>query len=586
MAKKESVDNNSSIISNYKKIWPYVRPYKKRAILALLITIPVGCMDAAIAWILKPYMDNVMIEKSIEMTAIIPIFIIMFSLVQSLLNYSAVYLNSWVGKKVTMDLKFDLFQKLMLYDPAFFDKTTSGKVQYKFNQDAEKACNGLLSNLRMFTTRIFASISLIFVLFWNSWQLSIIALIVLFIAVYPLSNIKKKIKSIIAKSVSTGSKIMTHYNEAFAANRVITSYNLHEFEKKRFRETQNEVFNLDMSLTKKTGILSPLMHFIISFGIAGTLWYGSHLITTNQLTPGGFVSFITALLMLYQPVRSLGSNFAAVQQAIVAMERAFNALEKTPSIKNCESPIILNGITDSIEYKNVTFSYAKDKKILNKINLKINKGEVVAFVGNSGGGKSTIVNLLPRFYDVTDGSIEIDGVNIKSYDLKSLRNNISVVFQDNVLFAGSIYHNITLGNENVTKEEIDSAIENACLKEFISSLKDGLNTEIGERGILLSGGQRQRIAIARAFLKKAPIVILDEATSALDNKSEAVVQKAIYNLMVNHTVLIVAHRLSTIRNAHKIVVVNNGEIAEIGSHEELINKEESIYSSLYLTQQE
>ena len=266
------------------------------------------------------------------------------------------------------------------------------------------------------------------------------------------------------------------------------------------------------------------------------------------------------------------------------MDRVFSLMRSVPAIHNSPDAIELKDVKEKIEYKNVSFSYIKNKPVLKNVNLSIDVGQTIAFVGNSGGGKTTFVNLLPRFYDVKSGSVMIDGVDVRKYDLNSLRDKIAIVFQDNFLFAGTIRENILLGKENVSEEEINNAIKSSCLSEFIASLDNGLDTEIGERGVLLSGGQKQRIAIARAFLKNAPIVILDEATSALDNKSEAVVQQAIDNLMKDRTVFIIAHRLSTVRNADRIVVVNYGEIVETGTHEELLSKEDSVYASLYKSQ--
>lgn len=573
-----------NLVRNYSRMAPYVRPYWIRAVVSLVITIPIGAMDAVIAWALKPYMDSVMIEKTVQSTSLIPLLIVLFSLIQSLLNYAATYLNSWVGNKITMDLKFTLFKKMVHNDPAFFDKNTSGDIQYRFNSDAELACNGLLSNLKLFTTRLFSSIALIFVLFWNSWQLSIIALIVLFGALYPLAGVRRKIKGIMKKTVFSGSRIMTHYNEAFAGNRVITSYNLYGYQVSCFRNTLQEVFKLGMKMVKRTGLLTPMMHFIVSLGIAGVIFIGSYLINQGQLTTGGFVSFITALLMLYTPVKSIGSTFTNVQMSFLAMERVFELLDKVPMIRSKPHAPLLTQIRRDIVYRDVSFEYVPGRPVLKHVNLTIPKGHTIAFVGNSGGGKTTFVNLLPRFYDVSSGAILIDGTDIRDLNLDSLRDKIAVVFQDNILFAGTIRHNIMLGKEGATEEEVRHAVTNACLDEFIESLPQGLDTEIGERGILLSGGQRQRIAIARAFIKNAPIVILDEATSALDNKSEQIVQQAIYNLMADRTVFIVAHRLSTVRNADKIVVINQGEIVESGTHEELIARENSVYASLYRTQ--
>jgi len=337
-------------------------------------------------------------------------------------------------------------------------------------------------------------------------------------------------------------------------------------------------------MTQRTGILSPMMHFIVSVGIAAVIWLGSYLIVSNTITPGNFVSFIAALIMLYTPIKAIGNNFNAVQVALLAMDRVFELLDGVPDIRNKRGAKELKGLKKGIEYKNVCFEYEKGKPVLKDVNLKIKKGETVAFVGNSGGGKTTMVNLLPRFYDVKSGAVLFDGVDVKDLEVDSLRENIAVVFQDNFLFSGTIRDNIMLGKENATEEEVKAAIKNACLDEFIDGLENGLDTIIGERGALLSGGQKQRIAIARAFLKNAQVVILDEATSALDNKSEAVVQKAVDNLMKDRTVFIIAHRLSTVRNADKIAVINYGELVELGSHEELINKKDSIYASLYHSQ--
>ena len=565
-------------------MWPYIKPYWGRALLSVVITIPVGAMDAVIAWSLKPYMDVVMVEKSTTLTKYIPLLIIIFSCFQSLFNYAATYLNVWVGRKIANSVKIDMFDKLMRSEAAFFDKKTSGQIVFSYNQDVDMACNGLLSNLKLFTTRVFSSISLIAVLFYNSWQLALIAIVVLFCALYPLTTVRRRIKSVMDKTVFSGAAVISHFNETFSGNRIIASYNLYDYQGARFRETLRSVFKLGIKMTQRTGMMSPLMHFIVSIGIATVIWEGNYLIVHQQITAGNFVSFITALILLYTPIKSIGNNFNSVQMAFMAMDRVFGAMERRSPISNCDNPIKLENISGVIEYKNVCFEYLKDKPVLKNINLSINVGQTIAFVGNSGGGKTTLVNLLPRFYDVKSGEILINGTNIKQYDLESLRDNIAIVFQDNFLFAGTIRENILLGKETATAEEIDHAVKSACLSEFINSLEKGLDTQIGERGVLLSGGQKQRIAIARAFIKNAPIVILDEATSALDNKAEAVVQQAIYNLMQDRTVLIIAHRLSTVRNADKIVVVNYGEIVETGKHEELLAKENSVYASLYNSQ--
>ena len=570
-------------INDYSQMWPYIRPYWVRALCAVLITIPIGALDAVIAWALKPYMDVMMIEKSAN-TYWIPLLIIAFSAVQGILTFSAIFLNTWVGSRIACDVKIALYQKLMKFDALYFDSNTSGNVMMRFNNDVDAACSGLLNNLKQFSTRFFSSISLIGVLFYNSWQLAIIAVVVLFCALLPLAGVRRRIKDINKKTVFTNAEIVTHYNETFGGHRIIASYNLYDYTNSRFDDTLKRVFKLGMKMVQRTGLLSPLMHFVVSLGIALVIWTGSYLIISGQITAGNFVSFVAALILLYNPIKGIGNNFNNVQIALMAMERVFELLKNEPAIQDTPNAKALKEIKKSIEYKDVCFEYITGKPVLDHINLTIKKGETIALVGNSGGGKTTLVNLLPRFYDVTDGKILIDGKDIRDYTLTSLRDNVAVVFQDNFLFDGTVRENIMLGNENASEQELQSAVENAYVSNFVQDLPNGLDTQIGERGTLLSGGQKQRIAIARAFLKNAPIVILDEATSALDNKSEKVVQQAIENLMKDRTVIVIAHRLSTVRNDDKIIVVNYGKIAESGTHNTLIKKKDGIYAALYKAQ--
>ena len=566
---------------NYSRMWPFVKPYWFRALLAVLICIPIGSLDAVIALSLKPYMDLVMVEKTVESPWYIPFGIVAFTTIQGMLNYLATYLNTWVGGKITNDLKFELYKKLLTFETAYFDRKKSGDIVFRFNNDADTACAGLLDNLKTFVSRLFSSISLVGVLIYNSWQLALIAIFILGCAFLPLAKIRQRIKSVMDKSVVAGSTIITAYNESFAGNKTITSYNLAGYQENKFKNILHEIFKFKIKMIQRTSWLSPMMHVIVSVGIGIAIGYGSHLILTKQITSGNFVSFITALIMLYTPIKNLGNNFNSVQFSFMAIERVFGVLESSPRIKDKPNAVELKEIKNDITFNDVCFEYLKDKPVLKHINLEVKKGETIALVGNSGGGKSTIVSLIPRFYDVKSGSIMIDGIDIRNYTLKSLRENISVVFQDNFLFSGTIKENILLGKENATDEEIQKAVKMAYLDEFVATLKEGLNTQIGERGMLLSGGQKQRVAIARAFLKNAPVVILDEATSALDNKSEAIVQKAIDNLMIDKTVFVIAHRLSTIQNADRIAVINEGVLAELGTHDELMQIENGKYKNLY-----
>ena len=573
--------NEQRFIINYKRMWPYIKPVWFRALLSLLICIPIGSLDAVIALALKPYMDLVMVEKSIASPWYIPLGIVLFTSAQGGLKYLSSYLSTWVGVKISNALKFDLFKKLLTYETAYYDKKKSGDIIFQFNNMADNACSGLLDNLSVFIQRIFSSISLVAVLFYNSWQLAIMCVIVLACAFVPVANIQKRIKSVLDKTTAAGSAVITEYNEAYAGNKTIASYNLQQNEINKFDWILRNIFTLRIKMVQRTQWLSPLMHVIVSVGIAGAIAYGSHLIMSNQITAGNFVSFITALILLYTPVKSIGNNLNQVQLSFYAIEQVFKRLDGKPKIKDKKNAVTITREHSKIEFKNVNFEYIKNVPVLKDINLEINKGETIAFVGNSGGGKTTIVNLLPRFYDIKSGSITIDGTDIRDITLYSLRQNIAVVFQDNFLFSGTIRENILLGKPDATEKEVENAVEMAYLDEFVETLEDGLDTVIGERGVLLSGGQKQRVAIARAFLKDAPIIILDEATSALDNKAEAIVQKAIDNLMKDKTVFVIAHRLSTIQNADKIVVINQGEIAESGTHEELLKIENGAYKTLY-----
>lgn len=568
-------------VKNYKRMWPYIKPVWFRALLTLLLAIPVGSMDALIAWAIKPYTDAVMVQQNLAASWYIPILIVGFTAVQGGLTYVLNYLNTWVGGKITNALKADLFKKLLTFETEFFTSKNSGEILIRFNSNADGACAGLLSNLKSFVQKFFTGLSLTVVLFINSWQLALVTTAILLFAFLPMASLKKRVAPVLNNAMAVLSTLTTKYNETYSGNRTIISYNLQKYQENRYMNVLNKNFDIQIKVFQRTRWLTPVMHIILSVGIALALWFGSHLILTGQLTPGGFVSFLTALILLYQPMKSIGNTYGSVIMSFWAIEVCFEMLDSVPKIVDRIDAIEMPKIHQQIKFEDVSFNYIPDVPVLKHINLTVNRGETIAIVGNSGGGKTTLVNLLPRFYDVTSGAITVDGVDIRNFTLKSLRQNIGVVFQDNFLFDGTIRENIMIGNENATEEQLQRAIKSAYLDGFLKTLKDGLDTQIGERGVLLSGGQRQRVAIARAFLKNAPILVLDEATSALDNKSEAVVQKAIENLMHDKTVFVIAHRLSTIRNASKIIVVNDGQIVESGTHNDLLKVECGAYKMLY-----
>ena len=497
------------------------------------------------------------------------------------MRYLNGYLSGWTSSRITNDVKFDLFDRLINMHPQFFDDNSSGIVISRYMGDPGTASAGIVDQIKTITTSLCGALGLIAVMLYSSWKLAFIGVLVLCIAFIPVILIRNRIKEASNKNMVIGGNITTNINETYSGNKVMTAYGLQERQSEYFREQTWKSFNIGMSLYKRAGWMSPLMYLIASCGIATVLGVGTYLINEGQMTAGAFASFVTSLLLLYKPVKTLGNTLTGIQNIFVAMGRVFELFDLTPAITEKENAKELNGFDNSIEFKDVVFEYVPNNPVLKHINLTIPKNQTLAIVGNSGGGKSTLVNLIPRFYDIKSGSLLIDGVDVKDLSLKSLRNSISMVFQDNFLFTGTIKENIMMGNPDASTEELMEAIKSAHLQDMIAELPDGLDTELGERGLTLSGGQRQRVAIARAMLRNAPIVILDEATSALDNESEAIVQKAMDNLMQNRTVFIIAHRLSTIKNADRIAVINEGELVELGTHDELMSIENGQYKALY-----
>lgn len=577
------------------RMYPYIKKVLPRTILLIILAIPLGLLDGVIAFSLRPYMDYVIngnetqifefhgykLQLQSFLIMFIPYAIVFFALLQGLLRYICNYLTEWTGNKMSNTLKIDLFKKLTSMDTKFYDVNSSGIVLSRFLSDPDQASKTLISTIKTFILSIFELMALVIVLMLNSWKLAIIGVGVMAIAITPVAFIRKKIKSVSNQTMVVGGNMTTNFNETFAGNKIITAYNLQEQQNQKFETQIKTQFGLAMSLTKRVGWMSPIMYFICSIGIAIVMNYGNSLILSGEMTAGSFASFVTSLLLLYKPTKSLGLTLTMLQNTFVAMARVFELFDLMPEIKNSRNALPFKGIGSGIDFKNINFEYTEGCPVLKNFCLNVKTNETIALVGNSGGGKSTVVNLIPRFYDISSGSITINGIDLKDYDLTSLRNNISFVFQDNYLFTGTIKENILMGKPDATADEINNAVKLAHVDEFTEGLPDGIDTVVGERGASLSGGQRQRVAIARAIIKNSPIVILDEATSALDNESEAIVQKALNNLIKNKTVFVIAHRLSTIHNANRIAVLNEGELVELGTHDELIKKENGKYRHLY-----
>lgn len=570
--------------TGFKKFWPFLKPYLFLTILGILLTIPVGALDAAVASFLKPFMDNVMVDKDTEFAYKVPFIIIGFTIVQGICIYTSNIVNSYVGSRIATNLKLALYKKLINNDSAFFDKNTSGIVLMRFCSDADTATTGLITNVKLFLSKFWSSLGLVVVLLYNSWQLSFIALGVLVFLILPMKVARKKVMKLMGLTVKASSKINSNYYETYSGIKIIKAFNLQNAIFAKFTQNIEEAFHLSMRMIRNTNWLGPAMHLVTALGVAGVLYYGLHLITTGQITSGTFVAFLAALIMLYTPIKSIGNNYVALQSALLALERIYKILDTTSYETNDGTGTkVLKDIKKEIKFNDVCFSYDGQREVLHKVNLTVPVGSKVALVGNSGGGKSTVTALIPRLYEIDSGSITIDGTDIKEFTISSLREQIAMVFQDNFLFDGTVRENLLYGKENATDAEIAFAIKSAYLDEFVKKLPQGLDTMIGERGLLLSGGQKQRLAIARAILKNAPVVILDEATSALDNKSEKVVQQALDKLMEGRTTIVIAHRLSTIMDSDKILVINDGHVVEEGSHSELLAKN-GPYSVLYNSQ--
>jgi ATP-binding cassette, subfamily B, bacterial MsbA len=571
----------------YRFLGTLLKPYWLRALVAAFITIPIGMLDGTIAFTLKPYIDSLNTGAATSKMWLpvgwIPFIIVGFTAFQGLLNYTSIYLNGWLGLKVMAAIRAKLFTKLQQMDVAYFHKTTTGTLIQAYFRDPESLQANVLNNTKDMLIRIFSSLCLAGVLISISWKLSIMAIGVLLLIIYPSTRIRKRIKQFAQASNAASSDLMSYYTETSNGIQVVYGFNQQAQRMQRFNQSQQGLFSQTMRHIKTQGWLTPIMHTTASLGVGIVIWQGSTAILNKEITTGGLFAFITALLLLYNPIKNLGNSVMTAQMSLMAAGRILDLLAMEPAVKDAPNPHVLAGIEKGIQFEQVYFAYVPEQPVIKNLNISLNKGETVALVGASGSGKSTLASLLMRFYDVNAGVITIDGIPLPQISLHSLRAHIALVTQDNFLFNGTIEDNLRVGKANATQKELWQALEQAYLASFVKGLDQGLATPIGERGVMLSGGQRQRLAIARALLKDAPIVILDEATSALDNESEAIVQQAMDRLMIDRTVLVIAHRLSTIRHADRILVLEAGELVEAGPHEQLL-AQNGRYAHYYHTQ--
>lgn len=555
----------------YKRLLQLAKPHSAKFIIAMSCMLVVGAMTASLAFLVKPALDEIFLKKNADLLIWMPIIVIFIYFIKGICNYTQTILMSFIGQRIVADLRNKLYRQIQVQSLSFFTKNPTGLLMSRITNDVASIQGAVSEAVTSLLRDSFTLICLVFVVLYRDWQLGIIALFVFPLTAYPIAKFGKKMRSIATRTQVTMGSLTTLLQETISGTRIVKAFGMEEYENQRFARENEHLFKLALKSVSVSAVSSPLMEFLGGIGIATIIFYGGYQVIKGTSTPGTFFSFLTALFMLYDPIRKLTSVNNIIQQGIAGAKRVFGIIDIVPDIRNNVNAEDMPKISTGIDIQNITFSY-EATPVLKNINLSIQAGEVVAFVGMSGGGKTTLVNLIPRFYDVTEGRILIDGHDIRDVTIESLRRQIAIVTQQTILFNDTVRNNIAYGNIEETEENIVHAAKAANAHDFIMNLPEGYNTVIGEQGAKLSGGERQRISIARALLKDAPILILDEATSSLDTEAEIEVQDALETLMKGRTTLIIAHRLSTIRNAHRIIVLANGEVVEEGTHASLMEK--------------
>jgi len=561
-----------------KKIIAQVSIYWPRLLLGALCMIIVAGTSAAMALMVKPIMDDIFLNQNKDMLVLIPGIVILIFFLKGLGAFGSEYLMNYIGEKIIRFFRDSLYEKVTDLPISFIHKEKTGALMSRITNDVN-IVKGMVSTAVINLFRDFFSvIAFLFVIFYRDWQLALGAFVVLPLAFYPIVIFGRRVRKFSTGTQETMADLNSFLHETFTGSKIIKIFNLQSFEKKRFKEKTQLLFRLEMKKVVTKALSSPVMEFLGGFGIAFIIWFGGLRVINGISTPGTFLSFLTAVMMLYDPVKKLSNLNNTIQEGVASATRIFDVLEEESEILEKQNPAVLKGSTFNIEFDHVSFSYNKNEvPALNDINLKVAPGEVLALVGMSGGGKTSLVNLVPRLYDATEGAVLIEGKNIKNFSIKSLRDHISIVTQEPILFNESVKDNIRYGKMDATDSEIENAARAAYAYDFIQGFPNGFDTIIGELGSRLSGGEKQRLCIARALIKDAPILILDEATSALDSQAERVVQKALENLMKGRTSFVIAHRLSTIDYASRIILLKNGAIKEQGTHDDLMAMEGEYY---------
>ena len=561
------------------RLLEYARPHRVRLLGALGAMLLYGAASAALAALIQPIFDQVLPNRENLVPIASAILVVYF--VKGVGAYLSGYLMTDVGQRVVRDLRNALFRHVLGQSAAFFAFQTTGRLMSRITNDVALVQRAVSETIGDLTRESLALLGFAALLFYYDARLALVCLTGAPVVVYPLVRLGQRVRRTARRSQEAMEQMSHVSAEAITGHRIVKAFGAEQREGAKFERSSEHFYRTSMRVTSALSALPPLMEFIGGVAFVGALAYGSQEIGAGRLSPGEFTAFVAALFMMYAPAKKLSRVNADLQQARAAGERIFEVLETHSEVVESPKAVQLQRFSRSIEFRNVCFSYAgAEEATLRGVTFGVRAGQVVAVVGRSGAGKSTLVNLIPRFYDVNGGAITVDGCDVRELTLASLRSQIGMVTQETVLFDDTIAANIAFGRPRATQGEIEAAARAAHAHEFIVTLDRGYETLIGERGQRLSGGQRQRLAIARALLRDSPILILDEATSALDAESEMLVQEALANLMLNRTSIVIAHRLSTVRRADAIVVLERGVVVETGTHDELIARR-GVYAKLY-----